>query len=107
MAAHNFNNINLPTNNVLLYIRPGVTQQDAQASVAFNFYFNNLNEWADRSYFEIQMDQNPQLSILALPDTSVDWYGLSIIGIWWVILNCTLSTDAINITHRRLDKDIN
>lgn len=84
MAAHNFNNVNVPTSNVLLYVRPGVSNQESQASVAFNFYFNTLNEWTNKPYFEIQMNQNPQLSILALPDVSVDWYGLSMIGIWWV-----------------------
>ncbi|KOB74749.1 Aminopeptidase N-11 [Operophtera brumata] len=81
MAAHNFNNVNVPTSNVLLYVRPGVSNQESQASVAFNFYFNTLNEWTNKPYFEIQMNQNTQLSILALPDVSVDWYGLSMIGL--------------------------
>ncbi|CAB3260804.1 unnamed protein product [Arctia plantaginis] len=82
MIAHNFLNINLPTANVLLHARPGLQTQDAQASVAINSYFNNLQEWTDKDYFTIHLDQDGRLNIVALPDVSTNWHSLSVIGIW-------------------------
>lgn len=82
MVAHNLNNINVPTSGVFLYIRPGVSNQESQASIALNFYYNNLVEWTNKPYFEIHVNQADQLNILALPDVSRDFYGLSTVAIW-------------------------
>lgn len=82
MVAHNLININIPTNNVRLFGRPGLINQDAQASVAINFYFNALNEWTDKPYFEIILNQDGRMNIMAFPDVSRDWHALSNIGIW-------------------------
>ncbi|KAH9643211.1 hypothetical protein HF086_012873 [Spodoptera exigua] len=82
MMAHNFVTVNLPTANVLLYSRPGISNQDSQASVAINSYFNNLNEWTQKPYFEIINNQDGRMNIMVLPDVSTDWNSLSTVGIW-------------------------
>nr|ASU92549.1 glutamine aminopeptidase-like protein 11 [Achaea janata] len=82
MVGHNFANINIPIANVLLHSRPGLFNQDSQAAAAINFYFTNLNEWTNKPYFEILLNQNTNLNIFALPDISTDWHALSTIGIW-------------------------
>ncbi|XP_035438240.2 membrane alanyl aminopeptidase-like isoform X2 [Spodoptera frugiperda] len=82
MMATNLVNINTPTANVLLFARPGVSNADLQASVAINSFFNNLNEWTQKSYVDVVRDQNGAMNIIALPDVSTDWNSLSIVGIW-------------------------
>lgn len=82
MMATNLVNINTPTANVLLFARPGVSNADSQASVAINSFFNNLNEWTQKSYVDVVRDQNGAMNIIALPDVSTDWNSLSIVGIW-------------------------
>ncbi|KAJ8727740.1 hypothetical protein PYW07_001859 [Mythimna separata] len=82
MIAHNFVNINIPIANVLLYGRPGVTNQDAIASLAINSFYANLNEWTNKVYTEIILHQDGRMNIMALPDVSTDWHSLSMVGIW-------------------------
>ncbi|XP_075971877.1 membrane alanyl aminopeptidase-like isoform X2 [Anticarsia gemmatalis] len=82
MIAHNFININIPTAQVLLFGRAGITNQDAQASVAINYYYNQLNEWTNRPYLEIIQNQDGRMNIVALPDISMDWHALSTVAIW-------------------------
>lgn len=82
MVAHNLNNINIPISNVLLYARPGVANQDAQAAVAINFYFTQLNEWTGKPYAEMLRDQDGRMHIFAFPDIHRDWYALSTVSIW-------------------------
>ncbi|XP_072939971.1 membrane alanyl aminopeptidase-like [Epargyreus clarus] len=82
MVAHNLNNINIPIANVLLYARPGVANQDAQAAVAINFYFTQLNEWTRKPYTEIVRDQDGRMHIFAFPDIYRDWYALSTVCLW-------------------------
>ncbi|KAI8424610.1 hypothetical protein MSG28_003044 [Choristoneura fumiferana] len=82
MVAHNFNNINNPTANVQLHARPGVSNQENQASVAINYYFNNLEEWTSKTYTEIVLDQDGRMLVIALPDIHKDWYALSTVCIW-------------------------
>lgn len=82
MIAHNFININVPVANILLHARAGLQSQDAQASVAINSFFNNLQEWTDRDFFSIHLNQDGRLNIVALPDVSTNWHSLSVIGIW-------------------------
>ncbi|KAM3967321.1 membrane alanyl aminopeptidase [Aphomia sociella] len=82
MVAHNLENILVPTTNVLVFARAGLFGQDAQASVAINSYFNTLNTWTNKDYFEIILDQDGRMLILVLPDLSKDWYSLSVMGIW-------------------------
>ncbi|XP_049694530.2 membrane alanyl aminopeptidase isoform X1 [Helicoverpa armigera] len=93
MIAHDFVNINIPTTNVMLIGRPGLSNQDSQASIAINTYFNNLNEWTGKSYQEIIVDQDGRMNIIALPDVSTDWNSLSIVGIWepYVFMEATHS----------------
>nr|WAK99419.1 aminopeptidase N 9 [Spodoptera frugiperda] len=82
MIAHNFGTVNLPTSNVVLYARPGISNQESQASVAINFFFNNLNEWTQKPYFEVIENQDGRMNIMVLPDVSTDWNSLSTVGIW-------------------------
>lgn len=82
MVAHNFNNINNPTAGVQLYARPGVINQENQASVAINSYFNNLELWTQKPYNEIVLDQDGRMLVIALPDVHKDWYALSTVCIW-------------------------
>ncbi|XP_063360349.1 aminopeptidase N-like [Cydia amplana] len=82
MVAHNFNNINNPAAGVQLYARPGVINQENQASVAINSYFNNLEQWTQKPYNEIVLDQDGRMLVIALPDVHKDWYALSTVCIW-------------------------
>lgn len=82
MIAHNFETITVPTTNVLLFGRPGLFGQDSVASIAINYYFNTLNTWTNKNFLEIDINQDGRMLILALPDVSVDWYSLSVVGIW-------------------------
>ncbi|XP_068631137.1 membrane alanyl aminopeptidase-like [Battus philenor] len=82
MVAHNLNNAYFPTPNVVLNGRSGVMNQDAQASIAINHYFNALNEWTSKPYVEIVVNQNGRLNIIAVPDIDRDWYALSTVSIW-------------------------
>ncbi|XP_030032718.2 membrane alanyl aminopeptidase [Manduca sexta] len=82
MIAHNFINLNIPTTNVLLVGRPGVSNQDAQSSLAINAYFAYFNAWTDMEFFDIVMNQETRLHFLALPDVDREWNTLSTIGIW-------------------------
>ncbi|KAG6458907.1 hypothetical protein O3G_MSEX011116 [Manduca sexta] len=82
MIAHDFNNLNIPATNVALIGRPGVPNQDSQGSIAINAYFNYLNTWTEKQYFEIIVNQNSRLHIIALPDVDREWNALSTIGIW-------------------------
>uniref|UniRef100_A0A2A4J290 Aminopeptidase n=1 Tax=Heliothis virescens TaxID=7102 RepID=A0A2A4J290_HELVI len=93
MVAHDFVNINIPTTNVMLIGRPGLSAQDSQASIAINSYFNNLNEWTGKNYHEIIVDQDGRMNIIALPDVSTEWNSLSIVGIWepYVFMEATHS----------------
>ncbi|XP_049870319.1 membrane alanyl aminopeptidase-like [Pectinophora gossypiella] len=81
MLAHNFNTIVIPTNDVHLVGRSGLGQ-DAQTSIAMNHFFNALNEWTNKPYFEIMGDQDGRMVVAALTDTSVDWHALSTVCIW-------------------------
>lgn len=81
MVAHSFPTVTIPITNVMLYSRQ-LQNQDAVASAAIHFYFTNLNEWTNKPYFEILLNQNENLHILALPDISTDWHALSTVGIW-------------------------
>ncbi|XP_048007238.1 aminopeptidase N-like isoform X2 [Leguminivora glycinivorella] len=82
MVAHNFNNINNPAAGVQLYARPGVINQENQASVAINSYFNNMELWTQKPYNEIVLDQDGRMLVIALPDVHKDWYALSTVCIW-------------------------
>lgn len=82
MIAHNFINLNIPITNVILTGRPGISNQDSQASLAVNSYFNFFNEWTNKPYFEIVVNQAANLHIVAIPDVDTDWYSLSTVGIW-------------------------
>ncbi|XP_063619790.1 aminopeptidase N-like [Cydia splendana] len=82
MVAHNFNNINNPAAGVQLYARPGVLNQENQASVAINSYFYNLELWTEKPYNEIVLDQDGRMLVIALPDVHKDWYALSTVCIW-------------------------
>ncbi|XP_014370589.2 membrane alanyl aminopeptidase [Papilio machaon] len=82
MVAHNLNNAYFPTPNVVLNGRPQVINQEAQASIAINHYYHALNEWTNKPYLEIILNQNERMHIIALPDTDRDWYALSTVCIW-------------------------
>ncbi|CAH1647280.1 unnamed protein product [Spodoptera littoralis] len=82
MIAHNFVTVNLPTANVLLFSRPGISSQDSHASVAINSFFNHLNEWTQKPYLEVIENQDGRMNIMVLPDVSTDWNSLSTVGIW-------------------------
>ncbi|KAI5638670.1 membrane alanyl aminopeptidase [Phthorimaea operculella] len=81
MLAHNFQTVMIPQNNVVLRGRTGLNQE-AQAIAAIQSFFNDLNEWTNKDYFSIIVDQNGQMNIFALPDTNVDWSALSTVCIW-------------------------
>lgn len=82
MVAHNLNNAYFPTPNVVLNGRQQVLNQEAQASIAINHYFHALNEWTNKPYLEIILNQNGRMNVIALPDTDRDWYALSTVCIW-------------------------
>ncbi|XP_013142060.1 PREDICTED: membrane alanyl aminopeptidase-like isoform X2 [Papilio polytes] len=82
MVAHNLNNAYFPTPNVVLNGRAQVLNQEAQASIAINHYFHALNEWTNKPYLEILLNQNGRMNVIALPDTDRDWYALSTVCIW-------------------------
>ncbi|XP_063824400.1 membrane alanyl aminopeptidase-like [Ostrinia nubilalis] len=81
MIAHNYNPINTPIAGVSLIARPGVTSQD-RASVAINSFMTWLNEWTQKNYFEIVVNQAATMNVIAIPDVANSWYSLSIVGIW-------------------------
>lgn len=81
MVAHNFIDIAIPESNVVLYVRPGLNQ-DSQASVAIETFFNSYNEMLNQDYFQINVNQDGKMHIFALPDTNVEWNALSTICIW-------------------------
>lgn len=82
MVGHSFPNaIPIAAQNVFVYGRSGLNQ-DNQASLSINYYFNELNEWTNKPYFEIVLNQDGRMNIFALPDTARDWYALSTVCIW-------------------------
>ncbi|CAK1599087.1 unnamed protein product [Parnassius mnemosyne] len=93
MVAHNLNNIYYPTQNVLLNARPGVFNQEAQASIAINHYFHALNDWTNKPYLEIILNQDGRMNVVALPDSDRDWYALSTVCIWepYILMELTHS----------------
>ncbi|CAG5041313.1 unnamed protein product [Parnassius apollo] len=82
MVAHNLNNIYYPTQNVLLHGRREISNQEAQASIAINHYYHALNEWTNKPYLEIILNQDGRMNVIALPDSDRDWYALSTVCIW-------------------------
>lgn len=84
MIAHNFININNPiVDAVMLFGRPGVNNQEGQASVAINSFYRTLNEWTEKDYFSIvEGVQNDRMHVIAIPDVSTKWHSLSVVGIW-------------------------
>ncbi|NP_001266329.1 membrane alanyl aminopeptidase-like [Bombyx mori] len=93
MIAHDFINLNIPTTDVLLVGRPGLSNQDSQASLAINAFFSFLNEWTEKPYFEIILNQESRMHVIALPDVDRDWHALSIVGIWepYLLMETTAS----------------
>ncbi|KAJ2952369.1 hypothetical protein O0L34_g4653 [Tuta absoluta] len=81
MLAHNFQTVMVPQTNVILRGRTGLNQE-AQAIAAFQVFFNELNAWTNKDYFNILVDQNAQMNIFALADTNVDWNALSTVCLW-------------------------
>ncbi|CAH2070904.1 unnamed protein product, partial [Iphiclides podalirius] len=51
----------------------GVFNQEAQATIAINHYFHALNEWTNKQYLEIILNQNGRMNVIALPDSDRDW----------------------------------
>ncbi|XP_026755599.2 aminopeptidase N-like [Galleria mellonella] len=82
VVAHNFLNIAWPISKVFVFGRPGLRNQHELASITISQYYNNLNMWTGKNYFNIQDNQADKLIIIAFPDISKEWYSLSVIGIW-------------------------
>jgi hypothetical protein len=82
LIGHDFTPYNVPVSNVLLFGRQGQQGQDNLASVAINSFFNTLNDWTNKNYFDIQVNQATNMHIIAFPDVAKEWNSLSIVGIW-------------------------
>ncbi|XP_041970735.1 membrane alanyl aminopeptidase-like [Aricia agestis] len=82
MIAHNFQVLSMPTANVFLYGRQLTSNQESQGAVAINNYYHALNEWTNKPFLEIVVDQTESLNVIALPDVDREWYSLSTVCIW-------------------------
>lgn len=82
LVAHNFITFQIPGENVQLYGRPQMNGQQSYALIMTQNLYRGLNEWTDRHYTEIHMNQNGIMNVFALPDITRDWYALSTVGIW-------------------------
>ncbi|KAJ0178636.1 hypothetical protein K1T71_005411 [Dendrolimus kikuchii] len=98
VVAHNMIPLSIPTSNVVLQARAGLAGQTSQADIAINSYFNNMNDWTQKDYFEIVLNQNNNFNILALPDVDREWHTLSTTGIWEPYL---LMEQTHSITQRK------
>ncbi|CAH0725369.1 unnamed protein product, partial [Brenthis ino] len=99
MVAHNFDVTNIPSVNVQIHTRQRVSNQNTVTSVAIIDYFNALNEWTEKPYDEIVMNQNERMNIIAVPDISRDWTALSTVCIWEPYI---LTENNNAIKHRKI-----
>ncbi|KAL0882646.1 hypothetical protein ABMA27_001081 [Loxostege sticticalis] len=83
MMAHDFATITNPvTGAVNLLARRGITGQENRASIAINSYFTFLNAWTEKNFENIITFQNAMMSVIAVPDVSINWHALTIVGVW-------------------------
>lgn len=81
MVAHTFSSNNV-ANNLRLSYRQGINSLETLGRVAMTDFFDRLQDWTEKEFNEIQLNQRQDLEIIALPDISKDWCGLGSVGIW-------------------------
>ncbi|KAL4705516.1 hypothetical protein ACJJTC_011458 [Scirpophaga incertulas] len=80
--GNNFQIYTRTQNNICILGRPEITGQENLAAVAISSFYDTLNAWTNKNYFQILLNQASEMHVIALPDVDVEWNSLSIVGVW-------------------------